>query len=102
MPFPQKIYDVEVIYWGERVDARIGSNGHWKHNHKCEANTCNNIGNRMMFGKGTDKWTFLCHVKAYAKLVVRPGEYKCSFLQNGQTHVKHACDLFLDTRRYRF
>lgn len=77
--FNQKIYDVEVIFHGQRVDARIGSSGHWHLNHKCAATTCNNIGERIIFGKGTDKWTFLCHVKAYAKLVVRPGEYKFPF-----------------------
>ena len=79
LSFTQKIYDVEIIGLGEKTEARIGSDHRWYKNGQCAATACNYIGNRMIFGKGTNKWTLLCHVKAYAKLVLRPGEYTISF-----------------------
>lgn len=80
LPGYLRIYDVEIISDGQPIQTRVGSNGYWGHNAKCGATTCYHYGNRIIFGRGTDQWTVLCHVKAYAKLFLRPGMYKFSFL----------------------
>ena len=80
LPGYLRIYDLEIISVGEPIHTRVGSSGYLGHNAKCGATTCYHYGHRIHFGRGTDKWTELCHVKAYVKLVLRRGMYKFSIL----------------------
>ena len=78
LPGYLRIYNLEIIGAGEPVYTNVGSSGYWRHNAKCKASTCYHYGHRISFGRGTDKWTVLCHAKAYAKLVLGRGTYKFS------------------------
>lgn len=78
LPGYLRIYNLEIISSGEPIYTRVGSSGYPGYNAKCGASTCYHYGNRIIFGRSTDKRTLLCHVRAYAKLVLRRGTYKFS------------------------